>query len=186
MKLVETDADRPEDETEPAPAVTPPVPEKRRAYASLIFTAAILIGTVVGIYSVFPARKDEATRQVVSQHRRSDVAWQLAAPSRAELEAWTLALAGDGAPLPPEHAEMTIVGARPIEIHHRDAAFMRFRVGSDEVSYLVAPTSDAPEGRASRRTGDDHIEAWRSGKYTCIAVGPAASADAWKLWIGVP
>lgn len=186
MKLVETDADRPEDETEPAPAVTPPVPEKRRAYASLIFTAMILVGTVVGIYSVFPARKDEATRQVVAQHRRGDAAWQLTAPSRAELAAWTLALAGDGAPLPPEHPELTIVGARPVEIHHQDAAFMRFRIGSDEVSYLVAPTADAPEGRASQRSGDDQIEAWRTGKWTCIAVGPAASAEAWKPRIGVP
>jgi hypothetical protein len=186
MKLVETDADRPEDEAEPAPAVTPPVPEKRRAYASLIFTAAILTGTVVGIYTVFPARRTEATREAVSQHRRADVPWQLAAPGRAELEAWTLALAGDGAPLPADGADLTAVGARVVPIHRRDSAFMRFRFAGDEISYLVVRSSDAPDGRASRRDGDDQVESWRTGKWTCIAIGPAASADRWRPRIGVP
>ena len=182
MKLVETDADRPEDESEPPPAVTPPVPEKRRAYASLIFTAAILVGTVVGVYWAFPASAEEATRQAV-HHHRADGPWQLAAPSRAELAAWALALVGEDAPLPADAPDLTIVGARPVEVRHHDAAFVHFRIGGDDVSLLV---SDAADGRRTRRDGDDQVESWRCGAHSCIAVGPAASAEQWKPRVGVP
>jgi hypothetical protein len=187
MKLVETDADRPEDEGEPAPAVTPPRPEKRRAYASLVLTLAVLVGTVVTIYMVFPARQNEATRQAVAAHRRAEQPWQLEAPSRAELEAWTLALVGRDAPLPREGADLTIVGARAIEVLRHQAAFIRFRIGgAHEVSYLVQRTRDAPADRTSRGDGDDQIEAWRDGGWTVIAIGPGAGADAWRPRVGVP
>jgi len=183
VKLVETDADRPEDETEPAPAVTPPVPEKRRAYVSLIFTAMIMVGTVVGIYTVIPAPAHEATTQAIREHRAADATWQLAAPSRAELEAWTLARIGEGGLLPGDAPDLTVVGARPVEVRHRDAAFIGFRIGGEAVSLLV---SDAADPRSSERNGDDQIEAWRCGAHSCVAVGPAASAEAWKSRLGIP
>jgi hypothetical protein len=187
VKLVETDADRPEDEAEPPPAVTPPVPEKRRAYASLTFTLAVLVGIVVTIYTVFPARKVEATRVTVAQHRQAEPRWQLVAPSHAELAAWTLALLGPGAPLPSERAGLAVIGARPIEVRHREAAVMRLGLeGAGEVTYLVVPARDAPEGRVSRVDGAERIESWRAGAWTCIAVGPEATAAAWGPPLGVP
>jgi hypothetical protein len=187
VKLVETDADRPEDESEPAPVVTSSRPEKRRAYASLIFTLAVLTGTVVTIYTVFPARAQEATKLTVAAHRRAAPKWQLEAPSRPELEAWTMGLLGRDAPLPADGADLLTIGARPIEILRHQAAFVRFRIDDGyEVSYLVQRASDAPADRDSYRDGADQVEAWHAGPWTVIAIGPADQAERWRARVGVP
>jgi hypothetical protein len=186
VKLVETDADRPEDESEPAPLVTPSRPEKRRAYASLIFTLAVLTGTVVTIYTVFPARAHEATKQTLAAHRHAEPRWELEDPTRAELEAWTLGLVGD-APLPADGVDVSVIGARPVEILRNHAAFVRFRIsGGIEVSYLVQRASAAPATSGDRREGDDLVATWRDGPWTVIAVGPADRAETWRARMGGP
>jgi len=186
VRLVETDADRPEDETEPAPIVTPPRPEKRRAYVPVTLTLAILVGIVVTIYTVFPERRTEATKAAIAHHRKTEQIWQLRAPGRTELEAWTLALLDGAAPLPPDGPDLSVEGARPVEVRHRHAAYIRFKLGATEVSYLVGRTRDAPDVRVSRRDGAEQVETWHDGPWTCIAVGPADSADTWRARIGVP
>jgi hypothetical protein len=186
LKLVETEVERPEDEVEPPPVVTPPRPEKRGAYVPLTLTLAVLVGIVVTIYTVFPERKTEATKLAIAHHRKAEQTWQLRDPSRKELEAWTLALLNGAAPLPADGPDVVAVGARPVEVRHRNAAYIRFRVDGADVSYLVGHTRDAPDVRVSRRDGDEQVESWHSGEWTIIAVGPADGADAWRARVGVP
>jgi hypothetical protein len=190
LKLIETDADRPEDEVESPPVSTPPRPEKQSAYASLIFTAAVLIGTVATIYSVFPARKNETVFAALRDHRAVDPDWHLAAPSRVELEAWSNGVLGTTPPLPAVGADLTVLGARSLSIRHRRGMYVRFALVSAgvayQVSYVVQHAADAPAGRTSRQDHDDLIESWREGDWTVIAVGPAANAEIWKPRLGVP
>ena len=182
MKLVETDADRPDDEVEPPPVATPPRPEKRAAYASLIFTTAVLIGTVATIYSVFPARKNETINAALRAHRADAPSWQLERPARAELAAWATGVLVDAPPLP----ALDAVGARRLDVRHRAGIYVRFDVDGARVSYVVQHAGDAPADRTERRDGDELVEAWHSGAWTVIAIGPAARADAWKPRVGVP
>ncbi len=188
MKLVETDADRPEDEVEPPPVVTPPRPEKRRAYASLIFTAVTLVGTVVTIYSVFPERTHESAGAAVAAHRRADPAWLVASPDHAQLAAFVSGVLGGAPTLPADGPDLRAIGALTLDIRHRPAAYVRFAVGADAtvVSYVVQRAEDSPAGRESRRDGDDDVESWSCGAWKCVAVGPAARAPDWKPRLGVP
>ncbi|MCA9679389.1 MAG: hypothetical protein H6708_06245 [Kofleriaceae bacterium] len=191
MKLVDTDADRPDDEAEPAPAITAPRPEKRQAMVSLLLTLVILTGTVVTIYTVFPARRNEVATVALQEHRRADVTWELAGPDPGELRAWALAMFGTDTPLPAPGDDLEVVGVRHVEVLGRRAALIRFRVAvpggaAAEVTYLVQHARDVPPRRVSRTDGDDAIESWRHGPYTCVAVGPAASAAIWRPRVGVP
>lgn len=186
MKLVDTDADRPEDEAEPAPVVTPPRPEKRRAITSLVFTLAVLGGTVATIYSVFPAPRSHGPSAALAEHRRDEARWQLDAPGEAELRAWTLALLGDDVPVPAPGDGIEVVGARALALGEHPAAFVGYRVGGERVSYLVAAHAHAPSGAGARREGDVVVETWRAGRWTCVGIGPAASADAWRAALGAP
>jgi hypothetical protein len=183
VKIHITDADRPEDELDPPPVVTPPVPEKRSAYASLIFTACVLIGTVVAIYTVFPARKNETINAALRNHRAPDPAWSLTAPAHDALVAWATGVLGDEPPLPDG---MSVVGARALEIRHRRAIYVRYSLGDAHVSYVVQHAADAPADRTQRKDGPDLIEAWHDSGWTIIAIGPDASADDWKPRVGVP
>ena len=190
MKLIETDADRPEDEVDPPPVATPPRPEKRSAYASLIFTACVLIGTVATIYSVFPARKHETIYATLRNHRDPNPTWNLPAPSRTELEAWSGGVLGARPPLPEAGADLTALGARRLDVRHRPGIYVRFALGDGgvayQVSYVVQHAGDAPAGRTTRHDGDVQLESWRDGEWTCIAVGPTDKAELWKPRIGVP
>lgn len=185
MKLVDTDNDRPDDEAEPAPHPNPPRPEKRLAHASLILTAVILIGTVVTIYTVFPRLETDAVGTAIRGHRAPEPAWQLVAPGQSELAAWALAHLGDHPPLP-RRAGLAVVGARPIALHHRRAALVRYKVGADEVSMLVERGADASTTRGTRVTGSDVADAWRDGPWTIVVVGPAATAETWRAALAVP
>ena len=186
MKLVDTDEDRPDDDDGPAPAVRPPRPEKRQAMVSLLLTMTILVGTVVTIYTVFPARHNEVMSVATSNHRKDAETWQLAAPGATELSAWALALLGNYPPLPAGDPALTIVGARPVEVLRRKAAFVGYQLDGAAVSYLVVRAHDAPPRRVTRRDREDVVESWRSGAWTCVAIGPAASADRWRPQLGVP
>lgn len=188
MKLVNTDEDRPNDDDGPPPSIRPPRPEKRQAMVSLVLTLTILIGTVVTIYTVFPARNNEVMSVATANHRQTPVTWQLETPGGTELSAWALALLGNYPPLPDAEAAtgLIIVGARPVEVLRHKAAFVGYQLEGDTVSYLVMRAHDAPPRRVSRRADDDVVESWRSGAWTCVVIGPAASADRWRPRLGVP
>jgi hypothetical protein len=190
VKLVETDADRPEDEAEPKPLVTPSVPEKRRAYASLIFTAVTLIGTVVTIYTVFPARTHESAKAALDAHHQQDPKFQLAAPGHSQLLAWATGVLDGEPPMPADGADLRALGARALDIRHRPAAYVRYAMGlggvAYQVSFVVQHAEDSPADRSSRVDGPDDVESWTDGAWKCIAVGPAAQAPLWKPRLGVP
>lgn len=183
MKLVDTDADRPDDEVEPPAKPNPPRPEKRQAATSLILMLSILVGTVVTIYVVFPAPGTDAVGAALRGHRATDPKWQLVAPDDAALEAWALAQLGDHVALPDG---VEIVGARPLKLRHRRAALIGYKVGGDAITMLVERGADAGKTRGTRASGDELADAWRAGPWTFVVVGPAASAAAWRPALDVP
>ena len=175
MKLVEAEATGPV-EGEDA-IVTPPRPPHRRVSVSILFTLSVLIGLVVTIYVVFPARHGVLVTEAIDRHRDVAPAWDLAAPSPGELRAWAIGAAGKDVPLPP--GEVEVIGARKIDILNRRAVLVRIRVGGDEVTYLVQHARGLPPEEAERSDGDLKAVEWKSGPYSCIAVGPAATAASW-------
>jgi hypothetical protein len=182
VKIVEPEVLGPPEVEEAPPHPTPPRPEHRRVYVSFLFTLAVLVGTVVTVYTVFPARHNVVVTAAVSEHRRSDATWQLPAPRPEQLASWSLGVLGGEAPLPAGD----VVGARAIDIVNRHAAVIGYKVGGAEVTLLVQRARDMPPRRVSKDDGDDHVEAWRVQKWTFVAVGPAASAATWKAALGVP
>lgn len=186
MKLVDTDEEGPVAAQEPPVRPTPPRPEKRRVAVSLLFTVAVLVGTVVAVFTIFPERHNEIITSTVNAHR-SPGTWDVAAPPAPALEVWARAVLGEPPPLPVASPTVIPVGARAMSILSRRAALIRYRVGpTDEVSYLVQRARDVPHRRVHRREGEQQVEAWRKGPWTCVAVGPAASAATWAPALGVP
>jgi hypothetical protein len=175
MHLVEAEAVGPIEGDDPR--VTPPRPPHRRVSVSLLFTLSVLIGTVVTIYTVLPARDDVLATEALHQHRDVPAAWDLETPSAAELRAWAIGVVGKGVPLPGEAS--TIVGARRIEVLRRGAALIRLQVGPDQVTYLVQSSRGIAPEHVEHRDGDLRAVAWRRGKYTFVAVGPDSTAAAW-------
>jgi hypothetical protein len=153
---------------------------------SLLFTLTVLIGTVVTIYAVFPARNNVLVTEALELHREISPTWDLAAPNLAQLRAWTIGAIGKDVPLPGDGAAAApvIVGARRLEVLNRVAALIRVRVGDDDVSYLVQHARGiAPEG--SERVdptpaGPLRAVAWRKGAFIVVAVGPDATAASWR------
>lgn len=175
MNLVEAEAVGPVEGD--APLVTPPRPPHRRVSVSLLFTLTVLIGTVVTIYMTFPARNNVLVTEAMAQHR-VEQKWDLTGPSATEVRAWAIGIAGKDVPLPIEST--TIVGARRLEILNRDAALMRLKIGTDEVTYLIQRARGIAPKTSDRRDGDLHAIAWRRGKFTCVAVGPEATLATWR------
>lgn len=169
MKLVEADAEGPSGEE---PIVTPPRPEKRRVSISLLFTLSVLIATVVSIYVVFPARNNELVTEALARHAEPP-AWELTAPSDAELRAWVLAKVGKGAPLPDG---LAAIGAASIEVARRPTALVRYQVPGGEFTYVLQPVHSASP-RTTERT-DDGLRAalWREGKWLVVGVGKDGEA----------
>lgn len=182
MKLVEPEAEGPIEGEEPI--VTPPRPPHRRVSVSFLFTLTVLIGTVVAIYVAFPARHNVLLTEAIERHQEPEPKWDLVGPTAAELRAWAIGVAGKDVPLPPAAETTKIVGARSVTIHDRRAAVIRLAVASDEVTYLVQNTRGVAPKRAERDEDGLHAIAWRAGKYTCTAVGPATSAPTWTVAVG--
>jgi hypothetical protein len=172
MKLVEAEAEGPIEGEEAV--VTPPRPPHRRVSVSFLFTATILIGTVVAIYVIFPARHNVLLTEAMEHHREKDVAWDLTSPTHAELRLWAIGVVGKNAPLPAESTK--IIGAGQVDILDRRAAIIRLAVDNDEVTYLVQNARGWAPKKAERTDEDLHALAWRVGKFTCVAVGPASKA----------
>lgn len=175
MHLVEAEAIGPIESDEPR--VTPPRPLHRRVSVSLLFTLSVLIGTVVTIYTVLPAREDVLAMEAAHYHREASSSWDLEAPTPRELRAWAIGVVGKGVPLPAEAA--TIVGARRIDVLRRPAALVGLQVGADRVTYLVQNSRGIAPARVDHDDGDLRMVAWRRGTYTFVAVGPRATMPAW-------
>lgn len=180
MKLVEAESTGPVEGD--AALVTPPRPPRRRVSVSLVFTLTVLVGTVVTIYVVFPARHDVLMAEAIARHRDGNPSWDLAAPSAGELRAWMIGVVGRGAPLPGEGAAATpaVVGARRLEIQNRAVALIRLRVGGDVVTYLVQHARGIAPERSERVDGALRAVAWRKGPFTLVAVGADATAASWR------
>jgi hypothetical protein len=205
MKLVEAESTGPVEGD--AALVTPPRPPHRRVSVSLVFTLTMLVGTVVTIYAMFPARHNLLMTEAIARHRDSGAtgaAWDLVSPTRDALRAWMIGAIGKDAPLPGEAA--AVIGARQLDILNRTAALIRLRIGDDEVTYLVQRAHGiAPEGaerverseaggkapRGIERSelggkaprgidGTLRAVAWRRGRFTVVAVGADATAARWR------
>jgi hypothetical protein len=160
------------------PRVTPPRPPHRRVSVSLLFTLSVLIGLVVTIYVVLPARHNVLLTAAIERHRDTDVTWDLEGPSMTELRAWTIGVVGHkDVPLPTEATR--VIGARRLEVLNRDAALMRLQIGSDEVTYVVQKSRGIAQKHSETDDGELRARAWRQGNFTCVAVGPKPSASTW-------
>ena len=164
MKLVEADAEGPSGEE---PIVTPPRPEKRRVSISLVFTLSVLIATVVSIYVVFPARNNELITEALARHLEPP-AWDLTAPSDAELRAWALAKVGKGAPLPDG---LAAIGAASIEVARRPTALIRYQGPSGELTYVVQRVHSASPRTTERRSDGMRAVLWREQGWLLVGVG---------------
>ena len=177
MKLVEAESTGPVEGDEAL--VTPPRPPHRRVSVSLLFTLTVLVGTVVTIYATFPARHNVLLTDAIELHHDASPAWDLVAPSPSQLRAWVIGAVGKDVPLPAD-GTTAVIGARRLEILSREAALIRLRVGSDDVTYLVQHARGIAPERSERADGALRAMAWRKGAFTIVAVGPDASAASWR------
>jgi len=175
MKLVEAESTGPV-EGDDAQVTAPRLPH-RRVSVSLLFTLTVLVGTVVAIYVTFPARNNMLMTEGLVRHRDPDPRWDLIDPSPAELRAWAIAVVGSDPPLP---EGTSIIGARETEVLGRRAAVVRIAIGGDPITYVVQQTRVISHEHDETIDGDLLAIAWRRGQFTCVAVGPNASAKAWS------
>ena len=150
---------------------------------SLGFTVAVLLGTVVTIYAVFPARHNYLATAATEAHHASD-GWQVAAPTTDMLRVWALGILGEEVPLPAAAPDLAVVGARRVELLNRPAAVIRYRIADSDVTMVIQRSRDPGARRVSRSEGGDHVESWRRGKWSIAAVGPDATAAAWAPRVG--
>ncbi|MEM9488407.1 MAG: hypothetical protein AAGC55_04645 [Myxococcota bacterium] len=199
MKLVESELPAPG--REPDPVGTPPRPERRRVSVSLLLTASVLVGTVVTVYSVFPARDNLLLTRALELHDEPPP-FQLERPTRAELGAWATAVFDRNGPDLPwptwDGARAEILGAARIAILRRPVAVVRYRVyltedrpsgSSDgqaadtplavELTVLMQGARDAPPRAHDRSDGGHRVLSWRSGRWTLVAVGPDSTSQHW-------
>lgn len=180
MKLVEAESTGPVEGDDAL--VTPPRPPHRRVSVSLVFTLTVLIGTVVTIYAMFPARHNILMTEAIARHGDTSPTWDLAAPGPDVLRGWMIGVVGKGAPLPGEGTAVTpaVVGARQLRILNRAAALVRMRIGEDDVTYLVQHARGIAPERSERVDGALRAMAWRKGPFTIVVVGPDATAPRWR------
>jgi hypothetical protein len=176
MKLVEAESTGPVEGD--AALVTPPRLPHRRVSVSLLFTLTVLVGTVVTIYAMFPARNNVLVTEAIERHREAGPTWDLVAPNLAELRAWVIGVVGKDVPLPGEGT--SVIGAARLRILNRAAALIRVRVGDDEVTYLVQHARGIAPDRSERQDGELRAVAWRKGTFTIVTVGADATAARWR------
>ncbi len=186
MKLVEADTVGPHDEEEEVEEPkTPPRPEHRRVSVSLLFTIAVLVGTVVVVYRMFPERHNALMTAAIDAHR-SDAALELPGASQSQLVAWSTALLGRDVPWPDLEPDVSIEGVRALSVLNRPAAVVRYQIAGAHVTVVVQQARDTPPRKHHRRIGEDECLSWRAHKWTFIAVGPVASASRWAQFFGAP
>jgi hypothetical protein len=172
MKLVEAESEGPVEGDDAL--ITPPRPPHRRVSVSLVFTLSVLIGLVVTIYAVFPARHNVFATRAIELHREPP-AWDLDAPSPEALEAWAIGAVGKGAPVP----KLPAIGAIRTDVLERHAAAIRYRVGGDEVTYVVGHAGRISPEHSELHDGELRAVTWPRGAFVSVAVGPDASAATW-------
>lgn len=177
MKLVEAESTGPVEGDDAL--VTPPRLPHRRVSVSLVFTLTVLVGTVVTIYAMFPARNNVLMTEAIERHREASPAWDLVAPNPAELRGWVIGVVGKDVPLPGDGA--SVIGAARLRILNRAAALIRLRIGDDEVTYLVQHARGIAPEHSDRQDGELRAVAWRKGPFTIVAVGPDATAARWRI-----
>ncbi|MBC7973799.1 MAG: hypothetical protein H7138_02355, partial [Myxococcales bacterium] len=175
MKLVEAESTGPVEGD--AALVTPPRPPHRRVSVSLLFTLTVLVGTVLSIYTVFPARHNVLVAEAIERHRDADPAWDLTAPSPTELRAWAYGVAGKDVLLP--RADLQVVGVRQLMVLNRPAALIGVRVADDQVTYLVQHARGIAPAETEQLDGDLRAVAWHHGPFAVVAVGADATASRW-------
>ncbi len=126
---------------------------------------------------MFPPEGDLAG-EAMSRHRDAQPAWALTSPTPAELRAWVRGVVGDDPPLP--GANVTVLGARRVEVVHHAAALLRVRLADAELSYIVQVARDDEPARPTVDDAELHAVAWRAGHFAFALVGPAASATGWE------
>lgn len=180
MKLVEAESTGPVEGD--AALVTPPRLPHRRVSVSLVFTLTVLVGTVVTIYAMFPARHNVLMTEAIARHGDAGPTWDLAAPGADVLRGWMIGVVGKGAPLPGEGTAVpvAVIGARRLDVLERAAALIRVRIGDDDVTYFVQHARGIPPEPSERVDGSLRAIAWRKGPFTLIAVGPDATAASWR------
>jgi hypothetical protein len=178
MKLVEAESTGPV-EGEDA-VITPPRPPHRRVSVSLLFTLSVLIGLVVAIYVVFPARHNVLATEALARHRDAQPSWDLTAPSPSELRAWTIGVVGKDAPVP----NLPALGARRIDILQRHAALIRFQIGNDDITYVVGHAARIAPEDSVVHDGELRVVTWTRGAFVCAGVGPDATATQWIAALG--
>ena len=183
MKLVDAEITQ---ETEGAPDIPrPPRPARRRVYTSLLVTLTVLIGTVAVIYAVFPNRNNELLTWAARLHLDSSEV-DLVSPSGTEIRAWSQGIFGEPVPWPEVDAELVPMSATVVRVFKRELALVRYQLDGQAVSVAFWRARDAPP-RVLRRTEDGlHIVSWRRKRFTCIAIGPEESKEAWKTRFGAP
>jgi hypothetical protein len=173
VKLVDADV---EDPVESAPP-PPPRLEKRKVSVSMLFTLAVLIGCVVGVFTAFPSRHHQVATSALAAHRTGGP-WDLDAPAATALAAWAKGAVGGDPPLPSSPA-LAVVGARTVTILRRPAAVIRYRVGGDDVTLVLQRARDLQSRSLHRDDGALRVEAWRTGTWTAVGIGPAAAVATW-------
>jgi hypothetical protein len=131
----------------------------------------------------FPARNNVLMTEAIRFHREPP-AWELTAPSAAEVRAWALGVVGKDAPLGALDSANKIVGVRSVEIFDRRAAIVRLVLGSDEVTYLLQRARGIGPKKSERTDGDLQAVSRRHGAITTVAVGPAATSASWIALVG--
>jgi hypothetical protein len=184
MKLVESDVVHADDDGE---VTLPPRPERRRVYTSFLVTFSVLVATVFSVYHLFPPRDNELLTVAIDAYQQPGP-YEIERPSDTQLLAWGTGVVGERAPFPAPAPGITLVGVRKVKILNRPAAMVRYRFEDDgsEVSYFVSRPRDVPPRRYQREDGDLHAVSWRSGRWTLVLVGPAASRDRWADEFGAP
>lgn len=175
MKLIESDAEGPKVEES---TTTAPRPEKRRVSISLLFTLAVLVGTVVAIYTLLPARNQVLVTEALAGHRRDIKTFDVVGPTVGELQAWTTGALGKQAPV------FAVLGAVPlaasvITIHRRNASLVRYRVGTEELTVLMHHAKGWSPESAERDDGDLHASLKLVGRWTVVIVGAKATMATW-------
>jgi hypothetical protein len=174
MKLVESDAEGPQIEES---ITTPPKPEKRRVSISLLFTLGVLIGTVVTIYGLLPARHNLLMTEAIAAHQQDSASFDLVSPSQGELRAWMIGAVGRDAPVV-QLAGVEPAAATVVSIHRRNAAVVRYRLGTEVVTVLVQHAKGWSPSRASRDSGSVHAEMRLAGQWTVVVVADKNSTGA--------
>jgi hypothetical protein len=175
MNLVEAESTGPIKDAD-EPIVTPPRAPHRRVSVSLLFTFAVLTGTVIAIYLAIPTRNTVLMAEALQRHRADEPGWDLINPSAPELRAWAIGVIGRDPPLP--HSA-TVTGARDVEVLGHRAAMIRLVVDGDTLTYLVQYSRVIAPAESDRSDGDLHAVAFRRGQFTCAAVGPKATSSSW-------